>query len=176
MIEPIQFSPRLVLVPQGKMYDPLASWAAVREMEMMRNLELQASLAELRSLQSMERRNRFVMNMVDRWPIAVGLILAAFAPALQAMLVASAPWAMNFVFPFVVLAGRHELHLTGFLAHYLPLVVLYAQFPVEAMIAKKVLKRHIKISGVAMQIFFYHFLGIVQIMLITGTLRQFFVR
>jgi hypothetical protein len=170
MMEPIQFATRLVLVPQSKMYDPLSSWAALSE------LEMQANMAELRALQSIERRNRFVLCMVDCWPIAAGLILGALAPAMQAMLVVSAPWAMNIVFPFVVLAGRPELHLNGTLAHYLPLIMLYAQFPLDGLIARKVLKRHIKISGVAMQVLFYHFLGAMEILLISGAIRQFFLR
>ena len=170
MMEPIQFAPRLFVVPQGRMYDPLESWAALREMEM------KANMAELRSLQRMERRSRFVLRMVDCWPIAAGLILGAIAPSLQALVSASAPWAMNILFPFVVLSGRPELHLNGFLMHYLPLVMLYAQFPVEGLIAKKVLKRKITLSGVAVQVFFYHFLGAMQILLISGALRQFFIR
>ena len=95
---------------------------------------------------------------------------------MQAMLAASAPWAMNIVFPFVVLAGRPELHLSGALAHYLPLVMLYAQFPLDGLIARKVLKRKIKISGVAMQVCLYHFLGATEILLLSGALRPFFVR
>ena len=38
MNEPIQFAPRLAVVPKGKMHNPLAGWAAVREMEMRANL------------------------------------------------------------------------------------------------------------------------------------------
>ena len=69
-----------------------------------------------------------------------------------------------------------ELHLTGFPAHYLPLITLYAQFPLDGLIAKIVLKRRITVSGVATQVFLYHFLAAVQILLITGTIRQFFLR
>ena len=169
-MEPIQFAPRLAVVSQGRMFEPSAAWDALRE------LEMQANMTELRALQSMERRSRFVLRMVDYWPIAAGLILAAFAPALQALVAASAPWAMNIFFPFVVLVGRPELHLNGFLAHYLPLVMLYAQFPLEGLLAKVVLKRKITFSGVAMQVSFYHFLGAMQILLVSGALRQFFVR
>ena len=167
---PIQFGPRLAIISQGEMFEQSPSWDALRDVEM------QANLAELRALQSMERRSRFVLRMVDCWPIAAGLILGALAPALQALLAASAPGAMSIFFPFVVLAGRPELHLTGYLARYLPLVMLYAQFPLEGLLAKVVLKRKITFSGFAAQMLFYHFLGVMQTVLLSGALRQFFVR
>ena len=137
---------------------------------------MQANMAELRALQCMERRSRFVLRTVDCWPIAAGLILGAFAPALQALVAVSAPWAMGILFPFVVLAGRPELHLNGLLAHYLPVVMLYAQFPLEGLLAKIVLKRKITLSGVAVQVSLSHFLCAMQILLISGAVRQFFVR
>lgn len=170
MNEPIQFAPRLAIVTKGKVHDPLAGWAAVREMEM------RANLAELHVLQRIERRSRMVVELVDCWPIAVGLLLGAIAPTLYALITGFAPWAMNVVFPFVVLAGRPELHLGGVFAHYLPLVVLYAQFPMEGLLAKRILKRQIRFSGVALQVGFYHFLGAMQLLLISGTIQRMFVR
>lgn len=170
MNEPIQFAPRLAVVPKGKLHDPLAGWAAVREMEM------RANLAELRVLQRIERRSLMVVKLVDCWPIAAGLLLGVIAPTLQALVASVAPWAMSVVFPFVVLAGRPELHLTGAFAHYVPLVVLYAQFPIEGLLAKRVLKRKITLPGVALQVSFYHFLGAMQLLLISGTIQRMFIR
>jgi len=82
---------------------------------------------------------------------------------------------MRLVFPFVDLSGRHEWHLHGAIATILPRVMLYAQFPIEGLLAKFVLKSRVTLNGVAGQLFYFHFLGAAQLWMVSGALDRFTV-
>lgn len=123
-----------------------------------------------------QRRRASMRSGLRLWPIAVGLLLALFAPALGAFLTRSHPWGMWLVFPFALLAGRPELDVSGHLARILPQVILYAQFPVEGLLARMVLRRHVTLPGVTGQIVYFHFLAAVQLAMVSGILNPLLVR
>jgi hypothetical protein len=122
-----------------------------------------------------QRRRRRLGSTLRLWPIAVGLLLALFAPALCAFLTRSHPWGMWLVFPFALLAHRPELDVNDQIARILPQVILYAQFPLEGLLAIMVLRRHVTISGVGGQILYFHFLAAVQLAMVSGILNPFLV-
>ncbi len=122
-----------------------------------------------------QRRRRRVGWMLRSWPIAVGLLLALCAPALCAFLTRSHPWGLWLVFPFALLAHRPELDVNDKIAHLLPQVILYAQFPLEGLVARMVLRRHVTIPGVTGQIFYFHFLAAVQLAMVSGILNPLLV-
>jgi hypothetical protein len=124
----------------------------------------------------MQRRRQSMRSGLRLWPIGVGLLLAVFAPALGAFLSRWHPWGMWLVFPFALLAHRPEMAMNDRIAHILPQVILYAQFPLEGLLARMVLRRHVTIPGVTGQIFYFHFLAAVQLAMLSGVLNPFLVR
>ncbi len=111
-------------------------------------------------------------SLAKSWPLAAGLVLACFAPILRDIASAYDPWGMRILFPFVVLAGHKEVNFGGMMADYLPKIMLYAQFPLEGLLAKTILRGRVTFTAVAIQVMFYHFLAAAQLWLISGALGQ----
>lgn len=129
--------------------------------------ELAESMAILRERQKRER-SQFRMNrIVKLWPVGVGLALGVLSPVLQAVAELFGPWCRTLVFPFVVLAQRPEIQV-GPITHLLPTFMLYAQFPIEGLLARIILKRRIHPLGVAGQVALFHFLGILELWMLSG--------
>jgi hypothetical protein len=123
-----------------------------------------------------QRRKEWVRGSLGLWPIGVGLLLGLVAPQLWGFLMRSHPWSMWLVFPFAVLARRPELDWNGELARILPTLMLYAQFPLEGLVARLILRRHVTVPSVTGQIVYFHFLGAVQLVMVSGMLTPFLVR
>lgn len=139
----------------------MTSLAALCEEEVEDRLAGIRSLrqAEIRKLRHEDRLKHVEESLIHSWPIAAGLVLACFAPGLRDLATLFDPWGMRLLFPLVELAGRPEIHLSGELARILPVTMLYAQFPFEGLLARSALKNRVTLSGVAMQLFFFHFLA-----------------
>jgi hypothetical protein len=129
-----------------------------------------SSLVLLDDLHGEERRRKRLQALINSWPVGVGILLALCAPTMSEMLGTVKPWGMWLVFPFVALSARPELHLGSEIQQILSQAMLFLQFPLEGLIAKKILKTRITLSGVAGQIFLYHFLGVVQLWLVCRAL------
>ena len=127
------------------------------------------SLAILRNRQRDERRAQNLRAIVSFWPVAVGILLGCMAPLLQHIAQLVGPWGMAVVFPFVVLAQRPEVQM-GSITHLLPTIMLYAQFPLEGWLARIVLRRNVKAFPVAGHVLLFHFLGIAELLLLSGVL------
>lgn len=120
----------------------------------------------LDDLQAKHRRSKLMQSLADSWPIAVGMVLALCAPMMSEVLAVVKPWGMWLVFPFVELSGRPELHMGAEFQTMAPQVMLFLQFPLEGLMAKKFLRGRVTLRGVAGQVMFYHFLGAVQLWLV----------
>jgi len=116
------------------------------------------------------RQNKRIENLIRSWPILVGILLSLCAPMLRDLLDPVKPWGMWLVFPFVSLSERPEMHLGDQLRQLLPQIVLYLQFPFEGYAAKRFLKGRVTLRGVAGQVLLYHFLGVVQLLLVCTAL------
>ena len=140
-------------------------------------MEAETELAQLYEMQRLherreeERRRQFYRGLVRFWPVGVGFILACLAPGLQDLVAPFQPWGMRLVFPFVVLAGRQEIHLGAALARNLQGAMLYAQFPLEGLLAKILLRDRVTLAGVAVQLLLFHFLAVTEIWLLSGALK-----
>ena len=150
--------------------------SAIAAFDVICRLQMKANLAEIRRMGQDERRRSRRRWLIGLWPVAMGLILGCFAPQLRDLVAPFQPWGSWLLFPFAVIAARPELHLTGELARILPLAALYAQFPIEGLLARMILRRHVTAPGVAREIFFFHFLGAAQLCLVSGALAQLLVR
>jgi hypothetical protein len=125
------------------------------------------------------RLERFKLRMrrlVDYWPLALGLLLGLLAPHLRLLLLRRHPWSMWVVFPFVLLAGRPELHAGAHLADTLSLFTLYAQFPVEGLAVQLALRRKVTVQGVAGRMLYLHYLGLMQLLMVSGVVGQALMR
>lgn len=122
------------------------------------------------ALKEHQRNRRFDQNLrffISLWPIAAGICLAAISPLLKDLAESHGQWAVILLFPFVVLADRPELKV-GPITHSLPAIMLYAQFPIEGLLARVILRRPVLPISVAVQVLLFHFLGIVEVWLLSG--------
>ena len=76
-------------------------YAALEAEQRSRKAHVRALSRELQA----ERRARALRRLAGLWPVAAGLLIGTFAPALQAIAAARAPWALTAVFPFYALAS-----------------------------------------------------------------------
>jgi len=120
----------------------------------------------LDDMRAKERRSKLFRGMVNSWPIAAGMVLGLCAPLMSDILTAFKPWGMWIVFPFVELLSRPELHMGAQFQQAAPQAMLFLQFPLEGLLAKKFLRGRVTVSGVALQVFFYHLLGATQLWLV----------
>ena len=141
---------------------------AVTPIDALRKKELETGLAVLRARRRAEQEGKFFSRLPGYWPIAAGLFLGAISPVLKVIATACGHWCMVLVFPFVLLAARPEIQVGGPITRALPTVMLYAQFPIEGWLARFILKRRIKFSSVVIQVLLFHFLGITELLLLSG--------
>lgn len=141
--------------------DALAAW------ELDRKRELAASLALLRQRQVEERRRQTLAKLAALWPLWIGILLGLLAPAIALVAQLLGPWAMSLVFPFVELANRPEIQVDP-ITHLLPHILLFAQFPIEGLVAWTILKRRTRLRAVAWQVALVHLLGILDLWMLSG--------
>jgi hypothetical protein len=141
-------------------------------LDRLRELKVAALAVQLQNRWRQKRREELRLSVIRLWPLVVGLLLTCVVPELHGLASRFQPWGMCLLFPFVELASRKELHLFSALAETLPHFVLYAQFPVEGLLARMVLRNRVTFSGVACQILFYHVLGATELWLLSGGLSR----
>lgn len=56
----------------------------------------------------------------------------------------------------------------GPITNILPTLMLYAQFPVEGLLARIILRKPVLPISVALQVLLFHFLGVVEVWLLNG--------
>jgi len=119
-----------------------------------------------------EQRKEIWRRVFRLWPVFASLVLAPFAPRVGAFLVHSHPWAMVLVFPFALLARNPGLHVSGNMAPVLPGIVLWAQFPFEGILAWLIVRRRVTVPAVAGQVFYFHYLAALELLMLSGIVRQ----
>jgi hypothetical protein len=147
---------------------------ALAAIEELYRREMTANLKALRERRRQTRVEQSLREWAEYWPVGVGLVLSCFAPALRELLVPFGQWAMWTIFPFVAIAERPEIHMGSEVASLLPMVMLYAQFPLEGLLARNALKGQVTPSAVAWQVLFFHFLGATELWLVNGAFLQMF--
>jgi hypothetical protein len=161
--------------PSESEYDPFRFRARARAYP-THIRQIEAERAVFRACQRLQLFKRFLRWVVRLWPVAAGLLLGLVAPQLRALLFRFEPWAAGVVFPFAALARRPELHMGARLAGSLPLLFLYAQFPVEGLVARIAVRRRVSVAGVAGQVFYFHFLGALQLLMVSGAVGRILAR
>ncbi len=143
---------------------------AAARLEAQRRQESATSLTLLYELRRKERREQHRGLLKSWWPLGARLVLSAFAPLIRAVAHLAGEWVVNCVFPFVVLAERPEMQ-AGPITQQLPAIMLYAQFSIEGLLARLILRRHVPPLGVAFQVALFHVLGIAELWLLSGGAR-----
>lgn len=133
------------------------------------------NLAILRRRQLDEQRQQRLDKLSNLWPLWLGIVLAALAPQLEAIAKSYAPWGMNLLFPFVELANRPEIQF-GSITHMLPSIMLFAQFPIEGLVAWCMLRRGIHPVRVTADVVLIHGFGIVDLWLLTAGASAILIR
>lgn len=119
-----------------------------------------------------ERQIRSLRSLVSLWPVVLGVLLGAYAPELRDLAANSAPWAVTLLFPFSVLVGERGLHFSWDTAHALAQFLLYAQFPLEGLMARIVLKHRVGLFKVLGRVVFLHVFAMLYFVLASGSLNQ----
>jgi hypothetical protein len=169
MLDPIQATPRRTVRTQG---GKLPAGATV---DSLRKFEAKTIHARLLAEREEERRRHALLGLLRMWPVGVGLLLAAIAPQLRDLVSLFGAWGMWLVFPFVEIASRNAIH-SGGISQILPTILLYAQFPLEGLLARMFLRNRVTLSGVGRHLLFYHVIGVLQLLLASGTIWRLATR
>ena len=93
------------------------------------------------------------------WPFVIGVILAIVAPTLRNELSDLNRWISWLTFPFVMLAERPEFGLRWELGGYLPVIVMFAQFPLEGLWVTLNLRQRGRLTFALAPLIFLHLAG-----------------
>jgi hypothetical protein len=96
------------------------------------------------------------INFAAIWPVAVGLFLTGFAPEWQAMANQIGIWAVRFAFPYALLATHREVGIDAQMATVLPQMALYAQLPLDGLLAAVILSRSKSLKAAVVQLLLVH--------------------
>ena len=136
--------------------------------------EIEEEQRAFRAWARLQRIRQSLLEMLHYWPLVLGVVLGVLAPHLRALLMRRNPWTVWVVFPFVLLAGRSEIHASAHLTNILPMIILYLQFPVEGLIVQWTMRRHRRVTlpGVAGRVFYLHYLCLLQLLMLSGAVGQ----
>jgi hypothetical protein len=139
--------------------------------EMLWKTEMDLAIARLHRRLELERKRLSRQYWGRFWPVAVGIAIACFAPALRETLdLLFKPWGEGLVFPFVVLLERPELHLHGTLATALPHFMMYAEFPLEGLLAKSIIVGKVTPAAVFSRVAYLHLLASSLLLIVSGAI------
>jgi hypothetical protein len=79
---------------------------------------------------------------------------------------------VNLLFPFSALVDERSLHLSRDTANALAQFLLFAQFPLEGLLARIVLKHRVGLFKVFGQVACMHVLAVLYLVLVSGSLSQ----
>lgn len=148
---------------------------AIKAWEADQKRERDASLAALKARRKAENLADLSKAAGELWPLWAGMVVGVLGPAIAFAAQALGPWCMALVFPFVVLAQRPEIQV-GPITHILPNLMLYTQFPIEGWLAYRILRQHARPLSVLWQVMLFHFLGLAELWMLTGTAFDFLRR
>ena len=114
---------------------------ALRVIEALYDLELQANIAVIREEQRDERRHRSLAEWSSYWPVALGILGSSLQP---------------------------EMRMGSWMAAMLPTAAMYLQFPLEGLLARFTLRKGLTVRRVIEQVGCFHGLCIVDLWLLNG--------
>jgi hypothetical protein len=167
MLENIQFAAEYA----GCTLSPALPCLAASEIERQQTSQLVATYHRRLRL---ERRMRSLRSLISLWPVVLGVLLGVYASTLRDLAAnSSAPWAVTLLFPFSALVSERGLHFSSDTARALAQFLLYAQFPLEGLMARIVLKHRVGLFKVFGRVTVLHGFAVLYLVLASGALSHF---
>jgi hypothetical protein len=120
-----------------------------------------------------ERRMRAYRHWVTFWPVALGILMGAYAPLLRDLAASYSPWAATVLFPLSTVMQQHGFNFSSITVQTLSQVLLFAQFPLDGLLACMILKHRPTMMGVCGQVAGLHTLAVLYVALVSGSFNQF---
>lgn len=140
--------------------EPVVSAPVVAELD---RHDLANRMAALHEQIHKERRAEFNSNLLNLWPVALGLTLSCCATALRDAAAGYTPLLAKFLFPLSALAVLHDVHFGTDAMPPISLVMLYAQFALDGLLACMLLRQRSHWVTVCVQIALFHGLFLLSI-------------
>jgi hypothetical protein len=134
--------------------------------------EMQANLAALSKQRQKSRRYQSAASWAEYWPFAVGVAISCFVPQLREVVEAFRPWGTWILFPFAAIANRPEVSLSNQVISNMPLLFMYAQFPIEGLMARFALRGNVTFLRVVGQVIFLHLFALTELWLVNSPLGK----
>ena len=165
ILENPRFAEKCAGVPTGSLSPAYISTELQR-------LRLAARVAAVNKQMRRERQARSYRYWASFWPVALGVLLGVYAPLLRDLAASYAPWAATLLFPLSAVVAQREIHLSWAMAQALSPVMLYAQPPLDGLLARIILKHRPTVLSVCGQVTCLHALAVLYLGLVTGSLTQ----
>jgi hypothetical protein len=134
--------------------------------------EMQANLAALTEQRRKSRRYQSAAAWAEYWPFAIGIAISCFVPQMRDFIDVYRPWGMWIVFPFASIANRPELSLGHQIITNMPLFFMYAQFPIEGLMARFAQRGQVSVLRVLGQVIFLHMFALFELWLVNSPLGR----
>ena len=151
---------------------PMGSLSPVYVASVLHRLQVVQRVDAVKRQIRREQRERLFRYCASFWPVALGVVLGAYAPVLHDLAAGYAPWAATLLFPLSIVMQQREIHLSLGTAQALSAVMLYVQLPLDGLLARMVLKHRPAVWSVCGQVTCLHALAVLYIGLITGSVSQ----
>lgn len=131
---------------------------------------LASHMAAMKTKLQIERRKRSLKNMAAFWPVPLGVLMGFYAPMLHDLAAEWAPWVAALIFSLSAMTGQDASRGTGqAISHAL----LYAQFPLDGLLAYVLLRRRFSLLSVCGQVACLHVIAMLCLGLASGSLGRF---
>jgi hypothetical protein len=149
---------------------PASSPTTLDKAAELSNRLLAAHMAAMKTRMKGERRKRFLRHMAAFWPVPLGLMMSFYAPMLHDLAATWGPWAATLIFSLSALTGQDLSRGTG---QAIFQALLYAQFPLDGLLAYMLLRRRFSLLSVCGQVTCLHVLAMLCLGLASGSLSRF---
>jgi len=129
---------------------------SIRTSEFAQELKALKPVKQQQESKARSEKIKSKFGLTSMWPIAVGLFLTGFAPEWEAMANQVGVWAMRFAFPYALLATHREIGIDAQMATVLPQMALYAQLPLDGVLATVMLARNKSLKATVVQLLLVH--------------------
>ena len=129
---------------------------STRSSEFVQELQSLRPVNEKAKIETKTMKNGKTFKLASFWPVAVGLFLAGFAPEWHSMAAQAGVWAMRFAFPLSLLASHREIGIDEQMATSLPQIAIYAQLPLDGLLAMLTIARTKYLKSAVAQVFLVH--------------------
>lgn len=145
---------------------------ALRAIDALYEQEMHANLAALSERRRKTRSYQSAAAWAEYWPFALGIAISCFVPQIRDFIDAYRPWGMWLAFPFAAIANRPEVSSGGGIISNLPLFLMYAQFPVEGLMARIAQRGNVTVLRVVGQVLFLHLFALLELWLVNSPLGK----